>query len=188
MLSMAKDASYTLRLIENRVVYSGGTPPGDFERHMAPSSHDIVVAYHELGILIRLRSLEAMEARLERTSKARIRHMLCVATYFICDCPDEAKIRLGISRKVALNKIPWGWASDDMDLAFVPRCQVIVHARRAFFAVAHAVGEARIPDYLLDNRSGCHGDCEDFGKIIKWKQSNGIEATAGSDEGCLGDL
>ena len=40
---------------------------------------------------------------------------------------------------------------------------MIVQARRAFFAIADAVGDTRIPDYLVDNRSGCHGDCEDVG-------------------------
>ena len=35
-------------------------------------------------------------------------------------------------------------------------------ARRAFFAVADAMGHACVPDRMADNRSGCHGDCGEF--------------------------
>lgn len=161
LLSAARCASYLLRLIEDRVVYTGGTSLDELDREITPSSHHIIVAFHELMILIRLRLLEAMQARLKNMRKEKIRKMLYVATYLVRDCPDKKKIRLGISRE----KTRRSSMIDDMDLAFKPRCYVIVHARRAFFAIADAVGEARIPNYLLDNRSGCHGDCEDLGKI-----------------------
>ena len=160
LLSAARDASYLLGLIRNRVVHSGGSLD-DFDRQIAPSSQDIIVAYHELIILVRLRILKAMKARLKTTCRKKIRKMLYVATYLLCYCPDKEKLRLGISRKATLRVLPW---IDDWDLTFRPRCHVIVHARRAFFAIADAVGEARIPDYILDNRSGCHGDCEDSGE------------------------
>lgn len=165
LLSAARDASYLLGLIENRVVRRGGTSLDDFDRQIKLPSQDIIVAYHELIILIRLRLLEAMQARLKTMCKEKIRKMLYVATYIVCDCPDKDKIRLGISRKVTLRNIPGSWAVDDLELAFRPRCRMIVHARRVCFAIADAVGEARIRDCLLDNRSGCHGDCENFGKI-----------------------
>ena len=165
LLCTARNASYLLKLIENRVVYSGGTSRDNFDGRIVPSSQDIVVAYHELMILICLRFLGAMEARLKTVGKEQIRKMLYVATYLLCDCPDKDKIRLGISRGVAFRVFPWNWAIDEWDLVFRPRCHVIVYARRAFFAIADAVGEPRIPYYLLDNRSGCHGDCEDFGEM-----------------------
>lgn len=165
LLSTARDASYLLGLIENRKVQGGGTSLDDFDRQITLPSQDIILAYHELIVLISLRFLKAMQARLKTTRKEKIRKMLYVATYIVCDCPDKDKIRLGISRKVTLHNIPGSWTIDDLELAFRPRCRMIVHARRAFFAIADAVGEARIPDCLVDNRWGCHGDCEDFGKI-----------------------
>lgn len=39
---------------------------------------------------------------------------------------------------------------------------MIVSARRALFAVADVVEGASIPNHLLENRSGCRGDCEEF--------------------------
>ena len=158
LLSSARDASYLLGLIEKRAVHRGGSLD-DFDRKVAPSSQDIIVAYHELIILIRLRVLKAMNARLETMCRKTILKMLCVATYLLYHCPDKDKIRLGISRKATLRVLPW---IDDWDLTFRPRCHIIVQARRAFFAVADAVREDGISDYILDNRSGCHGDCEDF--------------------------
>ena len=160
LLSAARDASYLLGLIESRAVHSGGSLDG-FDRKIAPSSQDIIVAYHELIILIRLRILKAMNARLKTMCRKELLKMLCVSTYLLCYCPDKDKIRLGISRKATLRVLPW---IDDWDLTFRTRCHVIVQARRAFFAIADAVGEARIPDYILDNRSGCHEDCEDSGE------------------------
>ena len=160
LLSAARDAAYLLGLIENKAVHCGGSLDG-FDPQIAPSSQDIIVAYHELIILIRLRMLKAMSARLKTMCREKLLKMLCVATYLLCYCPDKDKIRLGISRKATLPVLPW---IDDWDLTFRPRCHVIVQAKRAFFAVADAVGEARIPDYILDNRSGCHGDCEDSGE------------------------
>ena len=165
LLSAAKDASHLLGLIENKVVYSGGTSPGGFDRLAAPSSQDVIIAYHELMILMRLRYLEAIDDRLEIMCKRKIRNMLYVATYLVCDCPDKDKILLGISRTIILPVIPGGWMTDDWDLGFRPRCKIIVPARRAFCAVADAVGEARIPDHVFENQSGCHGDCGEFGKI-----------------------
>ena len=164
LLSMAMDASHLLGLIENKVVHDGGISLIGFDRQLTPTSQDIIIVYHELIILTRLRSLKAMEDRLQTMCKRKIRKMLYVATYIVCDCPDEDKIRLGISRTVALRVIPWSWVIDTLELASRPRCHLIVSARRAFFAVADAVGEARIPDQLLENRSGCHGDCRDLGK------------------------
>ena len=164
LLSAARDASYLLGLIENGAVHSGGSLD-DFDPQIAPPSQEITVAYHELIILIRLRLLKAMKARLKTMCRTKLRKMLYVATYLLCHCPDKDKIRLGISRKVTLRVFPCNWAIDDWELNFRPGCHVIVHARRAFFAIADAVGEARIPDYLLENRSGCHGDCEDSGEI-----------------------
>lgn len=159
LLSAARNASCLRDLIEKRVIYSGGSLD-DLDRQIAQPSRDILVAYYELMILIRLRILKAMNVRLTSMCKDKIRKMLYVATYIVCHCPDKDKIRLGISRKVALCVVPGSWATDDLDMTFRPRCHVIVSARRAFFAIADAMGEARIPDYLLDNRSGCHGDCE----------------------------
>lgn len=164
LLSAARNASYLLGLIENKVVCSGGTSLADFDCQFALPRQDIIFAYYELTILIRLRILEAMKVRLKNMCKEKIRMMLYVATYLVCNCPDRDKIRLGISRKPAVRFIPWSWMIDDWDLSLKPRCLMVVHARRAFFAVADAVGEARIPDYMLNNRSGCHGDCENFGK------------------------
>ena len=160
LLSAAKDASHLLGLIENKVVYVGGSSPDGFDRQAAPSSQDIIIVYYELMILIRLRYLEAMEDRLKTMCKRKVRKMLYVATYLVCDCPDKDKIRLHISYTITLRFVPWGWTIDDWDLEFRPRCNMIVPARRAFFAVADAVGEARIPDHIFENRSGCHGDCE----------------------------
>lgn len=167
LISMARGASYLLGLIEKRVVYSGGTSLDDFDRQIAPPRQNTIIAYHELMILMRLRFLEAMQARLKTMCKGEVRNMLFVATYLVCDCPDKDKIRLGISRKVVSLKVPVSWDIDDLDFAFRPRCHVTIHARRAFFAIADAVGfgDARIPDYLLDNLSGCHGDCEDIAEI-----------------------
>ena len=163
LLSIARDASYLLGLIENRAVYSGGTSLDDFDRHVAPPSQDIIVAYHELRILIRLRYLEAMQTRLKTMCREETRRMLHVATYLVCDCPDKDKIRLRISRKAAPINVPVGWDLDDLEMALRPRCYLTVYARRAFFAIADAIGfgEVRIPNSLLENRSGCHGDCED---------------------------
>ena len=150
------------------MVHRGGSL-ADFDDEIAPPSQDIIVAYHELIILMRLRVLEAMEARLMTMCGRKVRRMLYVATYILCHCPDKERIRLGISRKDALRVFPRNWAIDDWDLTLRPRfCHVIIYARRAFFAVADVVGDARIPDYILENRSGCHGDCEDsdnFGEI-----------------------
>ena len=164
LLSMAMDASHLLGLIENKVVHDGGTSQVGFDRQLTPSSQDIIIAYHELIILARLRSLKAMKDRLQAMCKQKIRKMLYVATYIVCDCPDEDKIRLGISRAVPLRVIPWSWVIDTCESGSKPRCRLIVSAQRAFFAVADAVGEARIPDQLLENPSGCHGDCKQLGK------------------------
>lgn len=164
LLSAAKDASYVLGLIENRVVYSGGSSPDDFDSQIARPSQTTIVAYHQLIILIRLRLLEAMQARLKTMGKKEIRRMLHVATYFVYHCPDKDKIRLGISRKIALRNLPW--VIDGLDLDFIPKCHVTVQARRAFFAIANAVGDAHIPNHLLNNRSGCRGDCENLGEIV----------------------
>ena len=153
-----------LKLIENKVVYIGGTSQ-DFDSQIAPPKHDIIVAYHELMILLSLRFLEAMKARLNYMAKEKIRKMLYVATYLVCNCPDKDKIRLGISHNVTFRAAPWNWAVDEWDLVSRPKCFVIIYARRAFFAIADAVGEARIPNHLLENRLGCHGDCEDFGNM-----------------------
>lgn len=165
LLSAAKAASHLLWLIENKVVYIAGTSPDGFNRQAAPSSQDVIIAYHELMILVHLKELTAMDDRLKTMCKRRIRKMLYVATYLVCDCPDKDKILLGISRTTNLRVIPWGWIIDNWDWEFRPRCKMIVPARRAFFAVADAIGEARIPDHILENRSGCHGNCEQFGKI-----------------------
>ncbi len=165
LLCAARDASYLLKLIENKVVYIGGTSQDDFDRQVAPPKQDIIIAYHEVMILLSLRFLEAMKARLQYMGKEKIRKMLYVATYLVCNCPDKDKIRLGISRNVTFHAAPWNWAVDEWDLVYRPRCYVIVYARRAFFAIADAVGDARIPSHLLENRSGCHGDCEEFGNV-----------------------
>ena len=164
LLSAAKNASHVLGLVENRVVYSGGTSLDSFDRQAPPSSQDIIITYHELIILIRLRSLKAMKDRLKTMCKRKIQTMLYVATYLVCDCPDKDKVRLGISHTITSRAIPWSWVIDGWDLEFRPRCHMIVPARRAFFAVADAVGEASIPDHLLENRSGCHRDCEEIEK------------------------
>ena len=164
LLSAAKDACHLLKLIENKVVCSGGTSSNSVDSEVTPSSHDIIIAYHELIILIRLRSLKAMRDRLSNMCKRKIRKMLYVATYIVCDCPDKDKIRLGISRHATLRIISWSWVLENWDLISGPRCQMLVCARRACFAVADAVGEARIPDHLVENKSGCHGDCTEVGK------------------------
>ena len=163
LVSAARNASHLAGLIENKVVCRGGTLLEDFEGQNALPRKDIIDAYYELMILIRLRNLKAMNARLKTMYKEKIRMMLHLATYLVCHCPDKDKIRLGISYKPAVRFIPWSWTIDNWDDSLTPRCHVRVHARRAFFAVADTVGEGRVPDYLLDNPSGCHRDCEDYG-------------------------
>ena len=160
MLSAARNASCLLRLIENKVVFRGGPPLENIDGQIAPPSRDIIVAYYEIMILMRLRLLKAMNARLKTMCKEKIRKMLYVATYIVCHCPDKDKIRMGISRKVPLRVVPWSWVIDELDSVSKPRCRVNVAAGRAFFAIANAVGVPRIPNYQMDNRSGCHGDCE----------------------------
>ena len=176
LLTASKDASHLLGLIENRVVYNGGTPSDGFVRDQAaPSSHDIIIAYHELVILRRLRSFKAMNHRLTTLGKHKIQKMLYVATYLVCYCPDNDKIRFGISRKLTLRILPWSWVIDARDLEPRPRCHFIVAARTSFFVVAHcaaaaadAVEEARLSDQLLEtlheHHLECHGDCEEGGK------------------------
>ena len=161
LLSAASDACHLLKLIEEQVVYRGRKPELEY---IIPCSNDIILGYYELTILIRLRSLKAMKDRLKTMCKRQIRKMLYVATYLVCDCPDTDKIRLGISRRVVLRSTPWSWVVDHWDSDSRPRCQMMVPARRAFYAVANAVGETRIPDNLVENRSGCHGDCEEVEK------------------------
>lgn len=162
LLSTAKDALHVLGLVENRVVYGGGTFPDSFDRQVPPTSQDIITTYHELIILIRLRSFIAMKDRLETVSKGKIQNMSYVATYLVCNCPDKDKIRLNISRTVSLCAIPGSGVIDGWYLESTPRCHMIVSARSAFFAVANVVGETSIPNHILENRSGCHGDCEEF--------------------------
>ena len=161
LLSAAKDASHVLGLVENGVVYSGGTSLDSSDHEVPPSNQDIITAYHELIILIRLRSLKAMKDRLKTICKGKIQNMSYVATYLVCNCPDKDKILLSISRTVTLRAIPWSWVIDGWDLESRPRCHMIVSARRAFFAVADVIGETSIPNHLLENRSGCHGDCDE---------------------------
>ena len=160
LLSMARDASHVLYLIKDKVIYKGGTSFELVDRQVTPSSHDIIIAYHELAVLIRLKLLTAMSDRLGTMCKRKIRKMLYVATYLACYCPDKEKIRLGISRTGTLGPIPWSWFVDNWDVEFIPRCHLIVPARRAFFAVADMLGEPSIPDHILENRSRCNGDCE----------------------------
>ena len=168
LLAAAHGASHLVRLVENNVVYGDGTPHDGFDIVIPPppSSQDVRIAYHDLSTLICLHSLQAMRDRLQAVCGRRIRNMLHVAIYLVCDCPDQDKIRLGISRRLTPREAaakPWSWALDYGDMEFRPRCQMIVPARRAFFAVADAMGHPCIPDRLLDNRSRCHGDCEAFG-------------------------
>ena len=166
LLSAAKNASYLLRLIEKRVVYSGGEPLQDFYHRNAPRSHDIIVAYHEFVILMRLRLFEAMKARLKTMYRKKIRNLQYVATYLLCDCPDKDKILLGISRRNnALRPATSNWATDDLDEAFRPGCHVNLLARRAFFALAYVAEDTNVLHNvlnLLDDRAECHGDCEGF--------------------------
>ena len=124
LLSAARDASYMLGLIERRTVHKGGSL-ADFDREIAPPNPDIIVAYHELMILIRLRILKAMKARLKTMCGRTVRKMLYVATYLLCHCPDKDKIRLGISRKAALRVFQCNWAIDDWDLTFRPRVRYL---------------------------------------------------------------
>lgn len=167
LLSAAKGASHVLGLVENRVVYGGGALPDSFDHQVPPSSQDIITAYHELIILIRLRSPKAMKDRPKTIRKGTIQDMSYVATHIVCNCPDKDKIRLNISCTVTMHAIPWSWVIDCGDLESRPRCHMIVSARRALFAVADVVGGASIPNHLLENRLGCHGDCEEFVKSEK---------------------
>ena len=161
LFSMARDASHVLDLIERKVAYSGGTIPNDFDRKVTPSRQNNLIAYHELAFLIRLKLSKAMEDRLETMCKRKLRQMLYVATYLVCYCPDEDKIRLGISRAITLRGTPWSWARYNMESDPRPRCRIITAAGLAFYAVADRLGDQRIPDHLFGNRSGCHGDCDE---------------------------
>lgn len=165
VLSSARKATSLVGLIERRVVYSGGTSLDEFDRKIAPSSLEIIAAYHEVMILTRLRVLEAMEQRLKTMCNGSISKLIYVAKYLACDCPDRDKIRLGISHRVALQVIPCTYSTDDLDFA-LPRCRISIHARRALWAIANAGGDLLIPQQLRDNWSGCHGDCEGIGEGI----------------------
>ena len=160
LLSAARNASYVLDLIEKKVVYSGGTSFDGLAGHVTPSGQNIIIAYHELVILQRLGMPQAMEDRLKSMSKRKIREMLYVATYLVCHCPDKHKIRVGISRANPLRTFSWSWISDSLDGDARPRCHLTNRARWAFLAVANALREPRIPEYVAENRSGCHGDCK----------------------------
>lgn len=139
LVSAAKDASHLLELIEGRVIYSGGTAQDDFDRLAASSRNDIITAYHELVILRRLKLPKAMEDRLKSMCKQVVRNMLHVAKYLVCYCPDNDKIRLGVSRKVALQKIPWSWVIDGQDPEPRPKCQFILAARQTLYVHFRAV-------------------------------------------------
>ena len=160
LLFAARNAAHVLDLIEKKVVYSGGTSFDGLAGHVTPSGQNIVIAYHELVILLRLWMPEAMHDRLKTMSKQKIRDMLYVATYLLYHCPDKHKIRVGISRAIPLRAIYWSWVSDNLDGDVRPRCHMLNRARWAFVAVADALREPRIPEYVTENRSGCHGDCK----------------------------
>ena len=164
LLSAARNASNVLDLIEKKIVYSGGTSFDGLGGHVAPSRQNIIIAYHELVILSRLSMLGAMEDRLETMSKRKIREMLYVATYLLCHCPDKHKILVGISRATPLRDFSRSWVSESLDGDARPRCHITNRARRAFLAVAEALGEPGIPEYVAENRSGCHGDCKESKK------------------------
>ena len=160
LLSAARHASYVLDLIEKKVVYSGGTSFDGLAGHVTPSGQNIIIAYHELLILQRLGTPRVMEYRLKTMSKRKIREMFYVATYLVCHCPDKHKIRVGISRATTLRAFPCSWVSDSMDGDARPRCHMTNRARWSFLAVAEALREPGIPEYVAENRSGCHGDCK----------------------------
>ena len=160
LLSAARHASHVRDLIEKKVVYSGGTSFDGIAGHVTPSGQNIIIAYHEIVILLRLGMPKAMENRLENMDKRKIREMLYVATYLVCHCPDKHKIRVGISRATPLRALSWSWVSDSSDGDARPRCHITNRARWAFLAVADASREPGIPEYVGENRSGCHGDCK----------------------------
>ena len=164
LLSAAKNASHMLDFIEKKVVYSGGASFDGLAGHVSPSGQNIIIAYHELVILQRLGIPKAMEDRLKTMSKQKIREMLYVATYLVCHCPDKLKIRVGISRANPLRVFSWSWISDSLDGDARPRCHLTNRARWAFLAVADALRESGIPEYVAENRSGCHGDCKQLRK------------------------
>ena len=180
LYTAAREANHLLGLIKSGVIHMGGTSPARVNDQSAPSGKDIIVAYHEIVILIRLRCLKAMKDRLKTMCKGKIRKMLHVATYLVRDCPDADKIRLNISRRVTSRIVPWSWVIDDCQLDPTrPRCQMTVSARRAFFAVADSLGDARIPDHLVDNRSGCRGDCEEAGEGYRGEVNGSVDDREG---------
>ena len=160
LLSAAKQASYVLDLMERKVIHSGGTSFDGSAGHVTPSGQNVIIAYLELVILQRLGKSQAMEDRLKNMCKRKIREMLYVATYLACHCPDKHKIRVGISRTIPLRALAWGLVSDSWDGEVIPRCYITNRARWAFLAVADALREPGIREYVAENRSGCHGDCK----------------------------
>ena len=167
LLSAARHASHVRNLIEKKVVYSGGTSFDGLAGHVAPSGQNIIIAYHELIILQRLGVPKAMDDRLNSMSIRKIREMLYVATYLVCHCPDKHKIRVGISRASTFRALSWNWVSDSPDGDARPRCHMTNRARWAFIAVADALREPGISEYVGENRSGCHGDCKQSKKAKK---------------------
>ena len=164
LLSMARRASYVLDLIEKKVIHSGATPFNGVTDHVTPSGQNIIVAYHELVILQRLGTPRTMDDRLRTMSKRTIRDMLYVATYLVCHCPDQHKIRVGVSRTSPLHAFSCSWIPDGMDGDARPRCHIINRARWSFLAVAQVLRERGIPEHLTENKSGCHGDCKQSSK------------------------
>lgn len=167
LLSAAKHASYVLDLMEKKVIHSGRTSFDGLAGHVTPSGQNIIIAYHELVILQRLGKPKAMEDRLKTMRRRKIREMLYVATYLACHCPDKHKIRVGISRATPQRAFPWSWVPDSLDGEVRPRCYITNRARWAFLAVADALREPGIPEYVAENRSGCHGDCKQSRKRKK---------------------
>ena len=160
LLNEASHASHVLDLMEKKVTHSGGTSFDGLASHITPSSQNIIIAYHELVILQRLGKPRAMEDRLKTMCKRRIQEMLYVATYLVCYCPDKYKIGVGISRATPWRAFSWSLESDYLDGEARPRCHITNRARWAFLAVADALREPGIPEYVAENRSGCHGDCK----------------------------
>ena len=163
LLLSAHAASHILSLVARNVLHGGGgIPHNDFDiTSIRPPSQDLVIAYHELTILIRLYWLEAMQERLQDMCRRRIQAMLYVATYLVLECPDKDKIRLGISRRVHPATSSSGGILNKRHVAFEPRCQLIHPAWRAFIAVAEAMDYDRVLERRVDRPSGCHGDCEE---------------------------
>ena len=177
LLSAARHASYVLDLMERKVIHGGETSFDGLAGHVTPSGQNVIIAYHELVILQRLGKPKAMEDRLKSMCTRKIQEMLYVATYLACHCPDKHKIRVGISRTTPLRALSWGLISDSWDGEARPRCHITNRARWAFLAVADALREPGIPEYVAENRSGCHGDCKQ-----SRKGKNGCSDSADDEE------